>query len=159
MAREFNLDLDDVFEGLSAMSAAGKDMRPVFRKLVPIAEQDQKETKRKQEDESGRRWDRVARSTREKRLNKSRSRARRRGRKAPKRGGTRLLGKLPTEVRIEFTSTTMLRESRIPWSNVHQEGGTVGRGSKIPARPHVYFSEPFLDRAAEEMRCHLIEAF
>lgn len=64
----------------------------------------------------------------------------------------RLLGRLPTAVKVTSTSTSVSAVSSVPWSSVHQEGGIVGRGARIPARPFLWASESLKTRAAEILR-------
>lgn len=46
-----------------------------------------------------------------------------------------ILGKLGNSLKAQGTKTEAIAESRIPWSQVHNEGGTVGHGAQVPARP------------------------
>ncbi len=65
----------------------------------------------------------------------------------PKRARRRLLGRLPNAVSYTTTATSLTAKSRIAWSGVHQDGGTAGRGSRIPARPFLWISSTVLDVA------------
>lgn len=46
-----------------------------------------------------------------------------------------ILGKLSNSLRAKGTQTEATLESRVPWSRIHNEGGTAGHGAHIPARP------------------------
>ena len=59
-----------------------------------------------------------------------------------------------------MASRTSLRgESRVPWSGIHQDGGTAGRGSRIPARPFLWMSEEFLRLATDRIGNRLVVAY
>lgn len=71
-------------------------------------------------------------------LEKALARAKHTGKRVggDKRKGDRgvLLGRLPRMNKASITSTTVRVESMVPWSNVHNQGGTAGKGAKEPAR-------------------------
>lgn len=46
----------------------------------------------------------------------------------------RLLGKLGGSIVATIEGVKVRVESRVPWSGVHNEGGTAGKGARIPAR-------------------------
>lgn len=48
--------------------------------------------------------------------------------------GSKILGRLSSSIEAEVTSDTLRVYSRVPWSGVHNEGGTAGHGAKIPKR-------------------------
>ncbi len=48
--------------------------------------------------------------------------------------GAKILGRLSSSIEAEVSSDTLRVYSRVPWSGVHNEGGTAGHGAKIPKR-------------------------
>lgn len=69
------------------------------------------------------------------------------GAKARKRA-RRILGRLPNALALTTTRKSLKIASRVRWSLIHQEGGRAGHGSKIPARPFLWASDPLLERVA-----------
>lgn len=57
----------------------------------------------------------------------------------------RMLGKLPTALTMKSDRRRVAMVSRVPWSKVHQDGGTAGRGARIPARPFLWASKTVID--------------
>ena len=66
-----------------------------------------------------------------------------------------LLGKLRTAIRAKAEETRVVVENAIPWSRIHNEGGTAGRGARIPARVFLEITQ----RAAAELAQIAIEHF
>ncbi len=64
-------------------------------------------------------------------------------------GGSRILGMLPSTVRTRRRQNELVSRSPVPWSGVHDVGGRVGRGSRIPARPFVFITPRTLREAAD----------
>jgi len=145
------LDLEDVLDGYDAMSRAGRDLTAVWREVTPLVRRDQSEHARLQEGTEGR-WPKLAAST-----VAQRRAAKARGRKS--RPVRNALGKLPRSVVVRYNRQVLKIESKVPWSGVHQDGGSVGRGATVPAREHVYFSAQALDRIVERLAQHIAEAF
>lgn len=98
--------------------------------------------------------------TRGRKLKESKTRGARSSVKFKSKGA--LLGKIPKSVTVKKTAHTIRAESTIrnkkgvKFGGVHNVGGKVGRGSKIPARPHVYLSPKFLKTARERLAKHLV---
>lgn len=67
----------------------------------------------------------------------------------------KILGRMPTALQTLSDRRRVAMKSRVAWSAVHQEGGTAGRGSKIPARPFLWASELVLDAVAQIVVRHL----
>lgn len=79
------------------------------------------------------------------------------GRKRKRGRARRLLGRLPTAIRVSVTGATVRAESkaRPAMAAAHQDGPTrVGRGAIVPQRQYLWISDELL-RAAEQA---LIEA-
>ncbi len=153
-----DLDLRKLFREYDKMGKRGKNLRPAFRVLVPFMKADQIENFKRQEGPTGK-WPPKAASTRAKALGKARSSAKSKGRRPPKRGSRKLLGKLSKSFVVFFDRDGLIAESKVPWSDVHQKGGTVGRGSKIPARVHHWMSVDFLLIAKREIERHVFGKF
>jgi phage gpG-like protein len=49
-----------------------------------------------------------------------------------------LLGRLRTALEGKIHGFTAILENRIPWSRVHNDGGTAGKGARIPARATLF---------------------
>lgn len=64
-------------------------------------------------------------------------------------GAGRVLGKVLTAYRWIADASGLRGLSRVPYSLVLNEGGTVGNNAKLPAREYAYWSNPFQARIAE----------
>jgi phage gpG-like protein len=137
------VDIADVERGLAAMEHRSRTLGPVFTGLKKPLRDDQREHKKaKSGPESP--WAPRAEST--------------------KHGGTRklarsLLGRLPSAVKYSSTPLSVVAESRVGWSEAHQEGATVGHGARLPARPFLWLSDKLLDIAAEALVAALERAW
>jgi phage gpG-like protein len=74
----------------------------------------------------------------------------------PRRKRRRLLGRLPGAVSIAASADAVRAVSKVPWSGVHQHGGRVGRGARIPARTFLYFSPDYLRAMAERFAAYAV---
>lgn len=150
MAAQFvsaQIDLSDVERGLLGLNVRPSALRPVFNELRNPLRGDLKDHQAQQEGPGGK-W--PARSNR----TTSRLSARRRGRTASgrrrgRRKAGRLLGKLPHLFVLRVSSYGLSAENRAAWSDIHDKGGTAGRGARIPARPYAWLSDRFLDLSVE----------
>jgi phage gpG-like protein len=123
-------DLSDLDAGLAAVIRRGKDFSPFFRKMQPAVKRHQKKHKGGPDGK----WDRHQPSYRKaKRLRK------RRGKKVAR--GT--LGKLKRSHRTKVNDFGIEISSPVKWANIHQEGGTAGKGAQIPPRPFLWWEDPF----------------
>lgn len=153
-----DFDFRKLFREYGKVGRRGKNLRPAFAKLAPFMTADQKQNFKRQEGPDGP-WPPKAASTRGRQLKRASASARRKGRKPPKRGSKKLLGKLSTAFTVSFDRRELRAESKVPWSGVHQEGATVGRGSKIPARVHHWMSNEFLAIAEKQITDHVFGKF
>ena len=71
----------------------------------------------------------------------------------------KLLGKLPNALMTLSDRSRVALRSRVAWSDVHTKGGTVGRGSKLPARPFLWASGKALGVIAGIVTRHLASIF
>lgn len=139
-----HVDFGDALKGIAAM-AQRNVLAPALKKLKAPMRLDQKEHARAKAGPEGG-WSPRATS----------SEARRRN--LPKRP-SKLLGRLPTAVSYKLEGTTLVGESRVAWSGVHQAGGTVGHGARLPARPFLWISDKFLGVAVETLGSTVAAAF
>lgn len=136
------VDISAVQRALGRMQAWGRDLRPVFRQARKPLMRDQREHKKNMEGPDGR-WPARASATHA-RLG---ARGRVTGRKR-RRG--RLLGRLPTAVKLQLTRESLRVVSRVRWSGVHQDGaGRVGRAPRIPKRTYLWASRKLLHEVAD----------
>lgn len=144
---DLQLDLDDVQRGLDAVWKRQLNLRPLWRHQGPRLRRDQRQHFEQRSGPYGG-WAPRAPSSVKKIL--ARRKAFFRSGKVKKKFQRRLgnqLGRLKTALRLQTDRRGMeigpLRKIR--WASVHQTGGTVGRGSQIPAREFVWISDEFLD--------------
>lgn len=82
---------------------------------------------------------------------------RRKGRNALKRH--KLLGRLPASIAAKISRHTLQVYSRVPWSGVHNKGGTAGHNSKIPARTFLELRGEDMDVLEQMLRSRALLAF
>ncbi|MDQ3295077.1 MAG: phage virion morphogenesis protein [Myxococcota bacterium] len=146
MRTKATFDTSSLDQALMSMSRRGKMLGQVFRDLKKPMRLDQREHAKDRSGPLGS-WAARAPTT----LAKLRSGGRRL-RKRP-------LGRLTTAVTYRATRTGLMAESRVAWSGVHQEGGRVGRGSVIPARPFLWISDELLRKAEDAVTSAILLAF
>jgi hypothetical protein len=121
------VDLRDVEKGIDAMAnprAVAKGLRDIKKPL----RDDQRDHAKKNEGPDGR-W--APRTT------KSRK---------------RLLGRLPSAVKVIMTSTSVSVRSSVRWSGAHQDGDVVGHGVRLPPRTFLWVSDGMKTKAADLLR-------
>lgn len=133
-----------VFAGFDRMAKQGRTLGKAFRILKPDLRADQKDHAARASGPDGA-WPARATATASKLARSSRRYLGKRRRKSSKRP----LGRLVTAVMYMASNAGLVARSRVPWSGVHQEGGKVGRGATIPARPFLWISERMLIRSVE----------
>jgi phage gpG-like protein len=138
MEATIDLDLRTLDAGLNGIRRAGRDLSPVWDELAPLMKQDQKEHHRLQVGPDGP-WPGFSAA----------SKARR-----PKRKRI-FSARMRNAFIIDESPRELAAIHRVPWAHVHQEGGTAGRGSRIPARPFIYMSGKFLGIAIPAIADHL----
>ena len=154
------VDVRSLQRGFDALAKAGAspDLDDVFRELRGPMRADQKEHAQRQEGPEGP-WPERAASTLQ------RSKRRRRGTKTAKRGRSRsrggrprrMLGRLPTSVKVRAQGLSVWSHTPVPWAGIHQEGGLAGRRSLIPARPFIYISDELERLAMRMIADHVVE--
>ncbi len=138
------VDIGDVEKGLEAMRRRARQLGPVFQALKGPMRVDQKEHRTAKAGPDGAWAPRSAATL---------------ASKHHRRLARSILGRLPTAVSYKATGNSLVAESRVKWSGVHQDGGIVGRGAKIPARPFLWLSSKLLDIAVDVIDRALITAY
>ena len=149
------INIADVLDGLAKLDRAARDQSPLFRALKRPMKDDQRNHQKLKMGPDGP-W--PARS----KLTKERGRFKRKGASGVttrKRLAPNLLGKLSTSISLASSARNVIAASKIPWSMVHQEGGKVGRGSVLPARPFMWMSEDFLKLATDQIGDRLLTQY
>jgi len=156
------VDLEDFEAGLRDLGRAGKTLSPAFRKLKSPMRADQRAHARAEQGPDGK-WAPRAPSTaadisgRRRGARAANQLAKGRGetarRRAPGRG--KILGRIPSAIVVRSGPGIVEVISRVSYSAIHQEGGKVGRGSVLPARPFLWMSEAFIQQAMETFSTHL----
>lgn len=90
-------------------------------------------------------------------IDRSATRKRRSSRNALKKH--RLLGRLPTSLAVKISRGVLQVYSKVPWSGVHNVGGTAGKGSKIPARTFLRLEPEDMDVFETMLRKRALLAF
>jgi phage gpG-like protein len=132
----FDIDLEDVIDGFDDMKREARDLTSAWREASPDLQKDIREHGRRKEGPDDK-WPKLAKSTL-----KNRKAKRKRGKKP----AVAILGKLRRNFTIEWGPKFLRARSRVLWSGVHQEGGVVGHGAVIPARPHIYAGKEFFKK-------------
>ena len=72
-----------------------------------------------------------------------------------------ILGKLVKSLKVEVGAgeVTLASRSVTQFTAIHNEGGTAGKGAKIPKRETIYLETKDLDVLADIIRSHLLEGF
>lgn len=168
MSFSVRVDLSQVTHDFASMEAAAAKLRPVWGSLRRPMRDDQRDHARKQAGPEGK-WPKNSAATIERR--QQAKRGRRRAMKAAKTGkfnnkrrqfrASKLMGSMPNRtVKVQTLGGDGLQAiSKVAWSGVHQEGGRVGRGSRIPARPFLWLSDGFKRAAVEALEKHIVGAF
>lgn len=164
------VDLGPANQSLAAMETAAKQLSPAWASLRRPMRDDQTDHAKKQAGPDGK-WPKRSAKTEERARQFKRG-----GRKKMKAAKTkakftnktkrqfragRLMGSLPNRtVKVQqLGKDGLMAASRVPWSGVHQDGGRVGRGSRVPARRFLWLSDGFKAKVTETIERHLVEAF
>lgn len=140
------IDIRDVEKGLGAMERRAKALGPAFRDLKKPLRADQKDHGKRQRGPFGT-WARRSPAT----LEFYRSHGRKR---VP-----RPLGRLIAAVKYTSTPYSVAGESRSGWSEAQQDGGVVGRGVRLKARPFLWLSRKLLELAEETFERTILAAY
>lgn len=164
----------EVYAGLKAMSHRGSHLHEVFKGLRPDLRRELKEHASAESGPEGA-WKPRAASTLG-RLDKRGAfktvtkREKRRkvdgvAMSGPLRSSTskkalaETLGRLPGGVVTKVEPRALIARSPVAWAGVHNEGGRVGNGTILPARPFVFMSDSFLKQAERDLIQFVIGGF
>lgn len=172
MYTETQIDISDVLRGFDLMRARASDLTLVFRDLKEYLKEDIAEHFREEEGPGGA-WAERAESTLERARFSMLNAPRRRGRgraaavgpmlrqRRTARNRKKTLGRFRAVGAYVFkaTATSLTMTPRGPWAGVHQYGGIVGHGSKIPARPFLWLSDRVINRFEESLHLHIMSGW
>lgn len=142
------VDIGDVEKGLDAMLKRAHQLEPAFEEIKEEMKADQKDHRENEAGPDGRWAARKASTIAD-------AKAHHKGRLVPRK----ILGKLPTAVTYKALPLGVFGESRIKWSEAQQEGGPVGRGAVLPARPFLWISDQLMARSTAIIERKLTASF
>jgi phage gpG-like protein len=70
----------------------------------------------------------------------------------------RPLGQLANSIQAKIEGVTLTVKSSVKWSKVQNEGGRVGNGAVLPARPFLEWTAADLEKAVATFERHMIKA-
>lgn len=158
------IDLSGFDRATRRLLRASNDLRPVLRAHRRAFRRDQREHMKTQTSGDGAQWDRLAPSTREKRISRGGRAGKftKRGklRKSARRRLNRVLSaRLIVGAKIKVQRKGMRFTSPVPWAGVHQSGGVGGKGVRIPAREFLWVSDPFMESLSQAIATMLTNEF
>ncbi len=157
----------EVVAALKRMRKPRGSFAPVFKELKKPFREDLKAHAKRQEGPDGK-WPKHEASTldRYKRASGRRVKIKGKGRqqgpvhrKIARRRSRKLLGKLPSAVTFRARGGSILAVSKVPWSEVMNTGGTVGRGAVLPKREFLFVSDAFAQLAAGRMAEYVVKEY
>lgn len=140
------VDLGDVEQGLDAAKRRAHALGPAFKELKAPMRADQKDHGKRQRGPFGT-WARRSPKTLEFYREHGKHRV------------PRPLGRLSTAVTYTATKFGVFAESRAKWSESQQDGGIVGRGVRLRARPFLWMATKFLQLAEDVIDRHILNGF
>ena len=79
--------------------------------------------------------------------------------RAQAKHGGQILGKVASSIAAKIKKGTLTLESKIPWSAVHNDGGTAGHGSAIPGRTFLEWTEADFEDFTRMAQDRMLAAF
>lgn len=152
------VNLRDVENGLRRMQLAGRDLRPLFRRVQGDLRADQKEHAKQQQGPSGK-WKSLDPDTLAKRSRQGAGRRHRGRMKRRRKAFGRMLGVLPRAFKITYSRSWIRATSRVKWSGGHQGGAIVGRGSRLPDRTFLWASTGLLATVSRKAVDYMVGAW
>lgn len=130
------------------------DMKKTFSDLRGPARFDQRHHWRKEESPDGH-WKGLAASTRARRQFR-----RGRGKNGKRQNWSRkLMGRFPNALQSIVTAQKLVIRSRVrKFSMVHQKGGRIGRGARLPSRQFLWISNWLVEHASKAFERALVKA-
>lgn len=145
------VDLSEVDRGVAAFNAAARNMGPAYKELRKPLRADQRQHARDKAGPDGA-WPAKSPLTV--------ARERRRKRRASRRGRVRkLLGRLPTVIKMIADRKRVAAMSGVRWSDAHQHRTRVGKGATLQPRVFLWASPALLKIARKVMADHLTSAW
>lgn len=159
-----HVDISKALKGFKGVRAKSKRLTAAFREIRKPMKADQRDHKKSKEGPEGK-WEPLAPSTlgrdrfarKVKSTKKGQTRTTRKGRK--RSSNARMLGRIPSAFSVRASSKGIVATARVKYAAAHQEGGKVGRGSIIPARPFLWISRGLAQRAARIIEEHVAKGF
>lgn len=149
------VDIGDTERGIVAMLRRSRRLAPAFAELKKPMRDDQRQHQRREEGPDGK-WPK--RKTAYTTVSRQGAGGRFSGGTKKKRIGSRkkLLGKIPGAIKVVSDDDAVIAFSRIAWASIHQDGGTAGRGAKIPKREFMWISERLAREAQSIISEHML---
>jgi hypothetical protein len=72
-------------------------------------------------------------------------------------GKHKMLGKLASSIKSKMAKHTLTVYSGVPWAGVHNEGGTGGKGARIPQRQFLNLDQEDLEVLSALLEAQLVE--
>lgn len=141
---------------LARMHRKGGNFTPALRELRAPLRTDLAAHAKRQEGPDGK-WPRRAERTTARYVYRASIRKTPTLKKRIRRSRRGMLGMLPRAVTFKAGRKSLLAVSKVKWSGVHQTGGKVGRGSILPARPHVFVSDGFFNYASRHIMAYVMK--
>jgi hypothetical protein len=136
---------------------------PVFKDLKKPWREDLKAHASRERGPDGK-WPKLAASTSGRYEHRSSQRKRLTGgrsgpvqKKLIRRRSRKLLGKLPSAVTFRAKAGSIMGVSKVPWSEIMNEGGRVGRGAVLPKREFLFVSPAFQKLAGQKMAEYVVK--
>lgn len=152
------VNLRDVENGLRRMQLAGKDLRPLFRRVQRDLRADQNQHAKEERGPDGK-WPRLDPDTLAKRTRQGEGRRHKGKKKRRRRAFGRILGKLPRAFTVSYSRDWIRATSRAKWSGIHQAGGRGGRNSNVPERKFLWASTGLLAIVSRKAVDYLVGAW
>lgn len=139
------LDAREVEKSLAELERRGQNPLPAMRVIRMEMRTDQRDHASGKEGPDGK-WPPRSAAT---------IKAARKGSGRPRR----FMGRLTTAVDYLAQHKQVIGRSKIPWSGAHQEGATVGKGVKLPARPFLWISDRLLEVSARVLTRFIVNGW
>lgn len=165
MVARIDVDLRQLNDAIKRAEKAGINLKPAWRKLRRPMKADQAYHMKRQQGPNRASWPPLAASTIAKRLQSMTASGKaftKRGKmkkSAQRRLGRVLSRKLLSGMKVTIKPKEMSVAARLKWAGVHQHGGRVGHGARIPPRPFIYIGDELLLSAKRVFETHLQRAW
>ena len=145
------VNLTAVDRGWDAMAAAARNLTPAYQELRKPLRDDQRAHAKDKAGPDGA-WPPKSALTI--------ARERRRKRRASRRGRVRrLLGRLPSVLKVLADRRRVAGVSGVRWSAAQQDGERVGKGARLPPRPFLWASPALIKTARKVLADQITSAW